>query len=102
MIHSRKKHLQNSVHDLLANHDDSQLNAQLHETTSRATLQHKYISYTTGCLGSPVTQIQADWKVTQPILKYLLMVVIQYNLIGLINTLNCCDCEKAHAGHVML
>jgi hypothetical protein len=30
--------------------------------------------------------IQGDKKVTQPLLKYLLMVEIQYNLIGLINT----------------
>jgi hypothetical protein len=30
--------------------------------------------------------MQGDWKVTQPKLKYLLMVAIQYNLIGLIHT----------------
>jgi hypothetical protein len=32
--------------------------------------------------------IQVDRKVTQPILKYLLMIATQYNLIGLINTIS--------------
>ena len=39
MHYSRKKHLQNSVHYLLSNHDNSQLNTELHETATRATLQ---------------------------------------------------------------
>jgi hypothetical protein len=43
-----------------------------------------------------------DRKVTQPILKYLLMVTIQYNSNWLINTQYRCDYTKAHAGHVML
>jgi hypothetical protein len=30
--------------------------------------------------------VQSDRKVTQPILKYFLIVIIQYNFIGLINT----------------
>jgi hypothetical protein len=33
---------------------------------------------------------------------YLLMVAIQYNSIGLINTQYRCDYTRAHAGHVML
>jgi hypothetical protein len=36
----------------------------------------------------------------QPILKCLLMVAIQYNLIGLINTQYWSDYTRAHAGHV--
>jgi hypothetical protein len=36
-------------------------------------------------------------KVMQPILKYWLMVAIQYNLIGLINTQYRCDYTIAHA-----
>jgi hypothetical protein len=47
-------------------------------------------------------QIQGDRKVTQPILKYLLMVTIQYNSIGLINTQYRCDDTRAHTGHAML
>jgi len=39
MCYSRKKHLQKSVHYLLSNHDNSQLNTELHETATRATLQ---------------------------------------------------------------
>jgi hypothetical protein len=46
--------------------------------------------------------VQGDKKVTQPILKYLLMVAIQYNSIGLINTQYRCEYTRAHAGHVML
>jgi hypothetical protein len=46
--------------------------------------------------------VQGDLKVTQLILKYLLIVAIQYNTIGLINTQYRCDYTKAHAGHVML
>jgi hypothetical protein len=46
--------------------------------------------------------VQDDRKVTQPILKYLLKVAIQNNLIGLINTQYRCDYKRAHAGHVML
>jgi hypothetical protein len=34
--------------------------------------------------------------------KYLLMVAIQYNSIGLINTQCRCDYTRARAGHVML
>jgi hypothetical protein len=45
---------------------------------------------------------QSDRKVTQLILKYLLMVEIQYNSNGLINTQYRCDYTRAHAGHVML
>jgi hypothetical protein len=45
---------------------------------------------------------QCDREVRQPILKYLLTVAIQYNSIGLINTLYRCDYTTAHAGHVML
>jgi hypothetical protein len=48
------------------------------------------------------TILQADRKVMQPILKYLLVVAIQYNSIGLINTQYRCDYTRAHAGHVML
>jgi len=39
MRYSRKKHLQKSVHYLLSNHDNSQLNTELHETATGATLQ---------------------------------------------------------------
>jgi hypothetical protein len=46
--------------------------------------------------------VQGDRKVTQPILKYLLTVAIQYNSTGLINTQYRCDYTRAHAGHVML
>jgi hypothetical protein len=46
--------------------------------------------------------IQSDQKVTQPILKYLLMIAIQYNSIGLINTQYRSDYTRAHTGHVML
>jgi hypothetical protein len=45
--------------------------------------------------------IQSNWKVMQPILKYLLMVAIQYNLTGLINTQYHCDYTRAHTGHIM-
>jgi hypothetical protein len=50
----------------------------------------------------PNTNAQDDRKVTQPILKYLLMVEIQYTSIGLIHTQYRCDFSRAHAGHVML
>jgi hypothetical protein len=43
--------------------------------------------------------IQDDQKVTQPILKYLLMVAIQYNLIGLINTQCRCDYKSPRRSH---
>jgi hypothetical protein len=43
-----------------------------------------------------------DCKVTQPVFKYLLMVAVQYNLIGLLNTQYHCDCTGAHTGHIML
>jgi hypothetical protein len=46
--------------------------------------------------------IQGDQKVTQSILKYLLMVAIQCNSIGLINTQYHCDYTRTHTGHVML
>jgi hypothetical protein len=46
--------------------------------------------------------VQANRKVTQPILKYLLLVAIQYNSTGLINTQYHRDYTRAHAGHVML
>jgi hypothetical protein len=46
--------------------------------------------------------IQDDRKVTPPIIKYLLMVAIQYNWIELVNTQYRCDYTRAHAGHVML
>jgi hypothetical protein len=49
-----------------------------------------------------LTFLQGDQKVTQPILKYLLMVANQYNSSGLINTQYRCDYTRAHAGHVML
>jgi hypothetical protein len=39
----------------------------------------------------------SDWKVMQPILKYLLMVAVQRNLIGLINTRYCYDYTRALA-----
>jgi hypothetical protein len=51
---------------------------------------------------SGYTGLQGDRKVTQPIVKYLLMIAIQYNLIGLINTQCRCDYTRAHAGHVIL
>jgi hypothetical protein len=50
----------------------------------------------------PFSELQSDRKVMQPILKYLLMVAIIYNSIGLINTQYRCDSTRAHAGHVML
>jgi hypothetical protein len=50
----------------------------------------------------PHYQIQDDRKFTQPIIKYLLMVAIEYNWIGLINTEYRCDYTRAYAGHVML
>jgi hypothetical protein len=46
--------------------------------------------------------IQSDQKVTQPILKHLLIVAIKYNSTGLINTKYRCDYTRAHAGHIML
>jgi hypothetical protein len=51
---------------------------------------------------SVLTVIQNDRKVTQPTLKYLLMVAIQYSSIGLINTQYRCNYTRAHAGHIML
>jgi hypothetical protein len=47
-----------------------------------------------------VMTIQGDRKVTQHILKHLLMVAIQYSSNGLINTQY--HYPIAHAGHVML
>jgi hypothetical protein len=46
--------------------------------------------------------IQGDRKVMQTILQYLLMVAIQYNSTGLINTQCHCDYTRDHAGHVIL
>jgi hypothetical protein len=46
--------------------------------------------------------VHGTQKVTQPILKYLLMVAFQYNSIGLRNTQYRCGYTRAHAGHVML
>jgi hypothetical protein len=46
--------------------------------------------------------IQGDRKVTQPILKYLFMVAVQYNSVGFLNTQYRCDYTRAHAGHIML
>jgi hypothetical protein len=48
------------------------------------------------------SNVQGDRKVTQHILKYLLMVAIQYNPTGLINQQYRCDYTRAHADHVML
>jgi hypothetical protein len=45
--------------------------------------------------------VQVNRKVTQPILKYLLIVAIQYNSIELINTQYRSDYTRAHVGHVM-
>jgi hypothetical protein len=45
---------------------------------------------------------QANRKDTQTILKYLLMVIIQYNSTVLINTQYRCDYTRSHASHVML
>jgi hypothetical protein len=47
-------------------------------------------------------QMQDDGKVTQPILKCLLMVAIQYISIGSINTQYRCDYIRSYAGYVML
>jgi hypothetical protein len=47
-------------------------------------------------------EIQDDQKVTQPILKYLLMVAVQYISIGLINTQYRCDYTRALSDHNML
>jgi hypothetical protein len=47
-------------------------------------------------------KIQGDRKLMQPILKYLLMAVIQNISTGLINTRYRCDYTRAHAGHVTL
>jgi hypothetical protein len=46
--------------------------------------------------------IQGDRNVTQLILKYLLMVEIEYNSIVLTNTQYRCDYTRAHVGHFML
>jgi hypothetical protein len=46
--------------------------------------------------------IQSDWKVMQSILKYLLMVAIQYESIGLLNTQYFSDYTRANEGHIML
>jgi hypothetical protein len=46
--------------------------------------------------------IQDDQRVIQSILKYLLVVAIQCNLIGLINTDYQCDHTRGRAGHVVL
>jgi hypothetical protein len=50
----------------------------------------------------PSPFIEDGLKVTQPILKYVLMVAIQNNSIWLINTQYRCDYTRSHAGHVML
>jgi hypothetical protein len=44
--------------------------------------------------------VQGDRNVTQPVLKYLLMVAIQYNWIGLINTQYRCDYRVQEPTHV--
>jgi hypothetical protein len=53
-------------------------------------------------LSTYIFVILGDPKVTQPILKYLLMVAIQYSSIGLINTQYRCDYTRVAVGHVML
>jgi hypothetical protein len=55
-----------------------------------------------GFKGLETNKIQDDRKVTQSILKYLLLVAIKYNSIWLINTQYRCDYTRAHAGYVML
>jgi hypothetical protein len=47
-------------------------------------------------------KLQGDGKVTHPVLKYLLMVEIQYSFSGLINTQYRCYYTRAHADHVIL
>jgi hypothetical protein len=64
--------------------------------------QHRRSSTETQSHPVAATYIQDDRKFTQTILKYLLMVAIQYNSIGLKNTQYRCDYTRAHAGHVML
>lgn len=41
-------------------------------------------------------------NVTQAILKYLLIVAAEYNLIEFINTQYCCNYRRAHTGQIML
>jgi hypothetical protein len=68
-------------------------------------LQCDGVSYENDGNGAAIQRdvIQSDQKVMQPVLyKHLLMVAIQYNSIGLINTRYHCDYTRAHAGHVML
>jgi hypothetical protein len=74
---------------------------------SKALQQHFRVKCTYLCSRncwkcSALCQIQGDQKVTQPILKYLLMVAIQDTLIGLINTQYLSDYVRFHAGHSML
>jgi hypothetical protein len=47
-------------------------------------------------------KVQDGRKVTQPVLKYLLMVAVQHNSTGLINTQYRSDYARSHAGHVVL
>jgi hypothetical protein len=66
----------------------------------------KYIMYVLD-LSLPIfaildCKIQGDQKVTQPILKYILMIAVQYSLTGLINTQYHCDYTRAHTGYIML
>jgi hypothetical protein len=67
--------------------------------TNNVRLTHNHIRKTESTL--PM-HLQGDRKVMQPMLKYLLMVAIQYNSTGSINTQYRCDYTRAHAGHVML
>jgi hypothetical protein len=46
--------------------------------------------------------MHSDREITQPILKYLLMIAFNYVAIGLINIKYLSDYTRAHAGHVML
>jgi hypothetical protein len=47
-------------------------------------------------------KVHRDQKVIHLILKYLLMVTIQYKSSGLINTQYHCDYTRAHGHHIML
>jgi hypothetical protein len=48
------------------------------------------------------SHVQSDWIVKRPILKYLLMVEIQYSSIVLIITQYPCDYARVKTGQVML
>jgi hypothetical protein len=49
-----------------------------------------------------VIETQGDRKVTQPVLKYLLLFAVQFSWTGLTNTQYRCDYTTANAGHVVL